>query len=233
MQNLKPNDLRSKNAITLIWIVMSLDIIVFISSYFQFDLLQTVANGGTVTSAEVVFNDIRQQIVGVVYSITYIVSGIVFIQWFRRAYFNLHLRSNLLSYTDGWAAGSWFVPFLNLYRPYQMMKELYVETARIFTKKGLSEGATSSTKFLGWWWALWIINNMVAQFEFRTSLKAEIAADLSNVTIAGMIGNLISIPLAIITVRVIKDYAKMEQILHSIPDEEVLIASDDSNANEE
>jgi hypothetical protein len=232
MQDLKPNDLRSKNAITLIWIVMSLDIIAFISNYFQFDLLQTVANGGTVTSAEAVFNDIRQQIVGVVYSITYLVSGIVFIQWFRRAYFNLHLRSSHLLYTDGWAAGSWFVPFLNLFRPFQIMKELYVETARIFTKKGLSE-EVSSTKFLGWWWALWLINNTVAQYEFRTSLKAEIAAELSNVTIAGMIGNLISIPLAIITVKVVKDYAKMERVLHSISDEEVLIASEDTSVNEE
>jgi hypothetical protein len=232
MQDLKPNDQRSKNAITLIWIVMSLDIIAFISSYFQYDLLQTVANGGMVTSAEAVFNDIRQQIVGVLYSITYIVSGIVFIQWFRRAYYNLHLRSSHLSYTDGWAAGSWFVPFLNLYRPFQIMKELYVETARIFSKKGLTEEA-SSTKFLVWWWALWLINNLVSQFEFRTSLKAEIPTDLSIVTIAGMIGNLISIPLAIITVKVIKDYAKMEQVLHSIPNEEVLVASEDSNVNEE
>jgi hypothetical protein len=232
MQDLKPNELRSKNAITLIWIVMSLDIIAFISNYFQFDLLQTVANGGTVTSGEAVFNDIRQQIIGVVYSITYLVSGIVFIQWFRRAYFNLHLRSSHLLYTDGWAAGSWFVPFLNLFRPFQIMKELYVETARIFSKKGLSE-EVSSTKFLGWWWALWLINNTVAQYEFRTSLKAEIAADLSNVTIAGMIGNLISIPLAIITVKVVKDYAKMERVLHSISDEEVLIASEDTSVNEE
>ena len=112
------------------------------------------------------------------------------------------------------------------------MKELYVETARIFTKKGLSEEA-SSTKFLGWWWALWLINNLVAQYEFRTSLKAEIAADLSNVTIAGMIGNLISIPLAIITVKVVKDYAKMEQVLHSISDEEELLASEDTSVNEE
>jgi hypothetical protein len=232
MQDLKPNDLRSKNAITLIWIVMSLDIIALISNYFQFDLLQTVANGGTVTSAEAVFNDIRQQIVGVVYSITYLISGIVFIQWFRRAYFNLHLRSSHLLYTDGWAAGSWFVPFLNLFRPFQIMKELYVETARIFSKKGLSE-EVSSTKFLGWWWALWLINNTVAQYEFRTSLKAEIAAELSNVTIAGMIGNLISIPLAIITVKVVKDYAKMERVLHSISDEEVLIASEDTSVNEE
>ena len=48
-----------------------------------------------------------------------------------------------------------------------------------------------------------------------------------------MIGNLISIPLAIITVKVIKDYAKMEQVLHNIPNEEVLVASEDSNVNEE
>ena len=90
-----------------------------------------------------------------------------------------------------------------------------------------------NSSWIGSWLSLWLINNLVAQYEFRTSLKAEIAADLSNVTIAGMIGNLISIPLAIITVKVVKDYAKMERVLHSISDEEVLIASEDTSVNEE
>ena len=91
----------------------------------------------------------------------------------------------------------------------------------------------SNSSWIDSWLSLWLINNLVAQYEFRTNLKAEIAADLSNVTIAGMIGNLISIPLAIITVKVVKDYAKMEQVLHSISDEEELLASEDSNVNEE
>jgi hypothetical protein len=34
-------------------------------------------------------------------------------------------------------------------------------------------------------------------------------------------------------VKVVKDYAKMEQVLHSISDEEELLASEDSNVNEE
>ncbi len=69
--------------------------------------------------------------------------------WFRRAYFNLHQKVSYLSHSEGWAAGSWFVPIVNLYRPYQIMKEIYVETKELFTKRGLSEKVGYSTNYLG------------------------------------------------------------------------------------
>jgi hypothetical protein len=220
MENLKPNEQRAKNAITLIWIVLALEIVSLISGYFQYDLLQTAANGGEISTETATANDTREQIIGIIYLIAFVISGVTFIQWFRRAYYNLHLRVNHLSQTEGWAAGSWFVPIVSLFRPYQIMKELYQETKELLVKKGLSINENFATGSLGWWWTLWIINSAIGQFVFRYSMKAESIDEFTISTVASMIGNVVGIPLALITVKVIKDYANVEPLIIEIKDEE-------------
>jgi len=220
MEDLKPNEQRAKNAITLIWIVLAMEIASLISGYFQYDLLQTAANGGVISTETATANDTREQFIGFIYFIASIISGVTFIQWFRRAYYNLHQRVNHLSQTEGWAAGSWFVPIVSWYRPYQIMKELYQETKELLIKKGLSVNENFTTDTLGWWWALWIINNVIGQFIFRFSLKAESIDELTSSTITSMISNVVGILLALITVKVIKDYANVETLLIEIKEEE-------------
>ena len=220
MENLKSNGQRAKNAITLIWIVLALEIISLISGYFQYDLLQTVANGGEISTETATSNDTREQMIGIIYMIVFVISAVTFIQWFRRAYFNLHQKVTYLAQTEGWAAGSWFVPIVSLYRPYQIMKELYQETKELLNKKGINVNTNFTTSSLGWWWTLWIINNIIGQFVFRYSMKAESIDELTTSTFASMIGNIIGIPLALITVKVIKDYSNVEPLLYEIKDEE-------------
>lgn len=220
MENLRPNTQRAKNAITLIWIVLALEIGSLISGYFQYHLLQTVASGGEISTEEATANDTREQIIGILYLIAFVISTVTFIQWFRRAYFNLHLKVNHLSHSEGWAAGSWFVPVVSLYRPYQIMKELYQETKELLIKKGLSVNGNFTTGSLGWWWTLWIINNIIGQFVFRYATKAESIDELIISTNASIIDSIVGIPLALITIKVIKDYASIEPLLIEIKDEE-------------
>jgi hypothetical protein len=219
MENLKPNGQRAKNAITLIWIVLLLEIVSLISGYLQYDLLQTVAKGGDISMEVADSNDTREQIIGVIYMIVFVISAVTFIQWFRRAYFNLHTKVNHLSQTEGWAAGSWFVPIISLYRPYQIMKELYKETKELLTKKGLTIAGNFTTNSLGLWWTLWILNNIIGQFVYRYSMKAESIDELTISTTSSMIANIVGIPLALITVKIIKDYSKVEPLLNKIKDE--------------
>lgn len=220
MGNLKPNGQRAKNAITLIWIVLGLEIVLFISGYFQYDLLQTVANGGDISMEVANSNDTREQFVGIIYMIVFLISAVTFIQWFRRAYFNLHIKVNHLSHSEGWAAGSWFVPIVNLYRPFQIMKELYRKTKELLTKNGMTVSETFNTNSLALWWAIWIINNVIGQFVFRYSRNAESMEELITLTIAGMIANIVGIPLALITIKIIRDYSNLEVQLNEIENEE-------------
>ena len=220
MENLKPNGQRAKIAIMLVWIVLTVEIISILSDYMQYDLLQTVANGGQISTETATDNDLRQKIIAMIYLTVYVISGITFIRWFRRAYYNLHLKAASLSFTEGWAAGCWFVPIISLYRPNQIMKELYQETQRLLTKKNENYAQNLTTHSIGWWWALWLICSFLGQFVFRYSLKAETIDELITSTVASLIASIISIPLAIITVKVIKDYSEIEPLLYELKDEE-------------
>tara|TARA_R110000868_G_scaffold230629_1_gene483868 strand:+ start:347 stop:1024 length:678 start_codon:yes stop_codon:yes gene_type:complete len=213
MENLKPNLQRAKNAVILIWVVLTIEIISLISGYLQYDLLQTVANGGEISIDTANANDTREQIIGIVYLVTYIISAITFIQWFRRAYYNLHLQATHLSQTEGWAAGSWFVPIICLYRPYHIMKELHQRTKLLLLQKEISIPRNFNIDNLGWWWTLWIVNNLIGQFVFRYSMKATSVEELTTSTVAAMIANIVGIPLALITIKIIKDYSTVETLI--------------------
>ena len=216
MEDLRPNAQRAKNAIALIWVVLALELISFISGYFQYDLLQSAANGESISSETATANDTREQIISIIYMIAYIISSVTFIQWFRRAYYNLHIRVDHLSLSEGWAAGSWFVPIVSLFRPYQIMKELYKETEELLIKERTVIDENFTTRFLGWWWALWILSTVIGQFVFRYTLKAESIDELTISTISSMVGNIVGIPLALITVKVIRDYSNVEPQLSEI-----------------
>ncbi|MDR1008388.1 MAG: DUF4328 domain-containing protein [Campylobacteraceae bacterium] len=216
MEKLKPNDQMAKNAIIFIWIVLILEVVSFISSYLQYDLLQTVANGGYISPEAADANDNREQTIYVIYLIAFIISAITFIVWFRRAYYNLHQKVDSLLYSEGWAAGSWFIPIINLYRPYKIMKELYVKTKELLEKRGFLAQVNYTTSYVGWWWSIWIIKGFISNFMYRYSLKADTVNEYIALTVAGMIFSILNILCALITVKIIKDYSKVESLLKEV-----------------
>jgi hypothetical protein len=51
--------------------------------------------------------------------------GVVFLRWFHRAYSNIEALDLLtLRHGRGWAIGCWFVPFMNLVRPFRIAEEI-------------------------------------------------------------------------------------------------------------
>ena len=211
MKNLRPNAQRAKYAILLIWIVMLVDIISAVSGYLQFDLLKSVEDGKLFFPETFENNDLRERIIGIISIVIFIISATTFIMWFRRAYFNLRKKTIYLRFSDDWAAGSWFVPIISLYRPFQMMKQLFQETKKVLSLNKIKTDL--SIDIVVWWWTLWIINSFVGQFVFRYSMRADTLDELLFSTKASIINNLIGIPLAIIAVKLIKDYAKVEPLL--------------------
>jgi hypothetical protein len=210
MTSTKPNGQRARMAIALLWCVLAAEGLAFYSSYLQYTLLQDAALG-IFSEEAAAANDAREQLVAGIYFLLFAGSGLAFVLWFRRAYYNLEQRTGENSFSDGWAVGSWFVPILCLYRPYQIMRELYQDTGRWLAEMG-QEHALKTT-YLGAWWALWIFSNFLGQVLFRSYSSTETLEGLTNATIASMFGNLIGIPLALITVKVIKDYARAEKLL--------------------
>lgn len=219
MNTLRPNDERARYAITMIWIVMILELFSILSGYLQYELLMAVADGRPLNMEEAESNDLREQTVSILYLIAFILSGIAFLNWFRRAYYNLHQKVNHLQFAENNAVWAWFIPFVNLGRPYMIMKELFTETRILLTRHGVSfkDSVTSST--LSSWWVLWIVNGVAGQIVFRLARNAETIDEMLFLTLSSLVSNLLGIPLAILAIVILKNYSKLETLLIAMPEE--------------
>jgi Domain of unknown function (DUF4328) len=178
---LPDNSQRGKNTIIAFYLLYILQIFGLVSGFMQY-LLLVKAKKGAFVQQEAEANDLRQQIVIYTHLAMYIVCIVLFIMWFRRAYNNLNVSDKARSqYAEGWAAGAWFVPFLNLGRPYLIMQEIWEKTQQ--ATNGLINYLSSS--IVGWWWALWIIFNVCSNIINKVFTGNSID-DLLNNTIANL-----------------------------------------------
>ena len=134
---LRDNTTRAKNAIIMLWISFAFLFIFLISDIFELYIIREFLVGEIDDElfARAELSDVFSGIVGILWLVIFIIMSILFLMWFRRAYYNLHQLKNNLSYTDGWAVGSWFIPFANWVLPYRIMKE-YTIVLAIFSYKG-------------------------------------------------------------------------------------------------
>lgn len=209
---IKPNMQRAKWAEYLIWSLLILGFFSFYSSYLQHDLLLKIQEGFPVSDHQLEMNDLREGLIALLNLLLYIVSVITFIMWFRRSYYNLHSRSANPTYDEGWAAGAWFVPILNLFRPYRIMEELDDKMSYLI-KQRTGEEMKSNKTLIGCWWALWIIGGIVGNYVAKTGLRAETLDELMTSTNADMVGYVFDIPLALLAIFVIRSVAKKEAYL--------------------
>lgn len=131
------------------------------SSLLQVELLQ---RGQTVgySMEEANANDARQRAIALIQLALLVPTATVFCMWMYRSHKNLPaLGAKRLQYSPGWAAGSWFIPILNLFRPYQIMQEIWGGS----DPRWLNHAASAGSSMVGCWWALWIIGGFVSQFE--------------------------------------------------------------------
>lgn len=87
-----------------------------------------------------------------VYLATMIAAGI----WIYRAAFNARAAGDDMM-RPGWAVGWYFIPIMNLFKPYQSMKQVW----------GTTFGGAGVPGFFGWWWGMWLVTNILAQISVR------------------------------------------------------------------
>ncbi len=92
---------------------------------------------------------------------------ILFLIWEYRAFGNLSaLKARNLEFSPGWSVGWWFIPFANLVKPFQVVRELYNESNPNFDDEtGYLNISPGTPEIVGFWWAVFIISNII----FRVS----------------------------------------------------------------
>lgn len=98
-----------------------------------------------------------------------LVGYLVIIRWLRRAYYNLHQLPGINpEYSDGWAAGAWFVPFLNFIRPFTIVREVWNDTQRAALGR-----VVQPATLLGWWWGTYLIRLVIGRLVFSLTSSGD------------------------------------------------------------
>ena len=193
---LKPNESRAKKAVFMIWVILIMDVVMLISDLMQYALLCS----GNITRQTAESNDARVQLLGIIHAVLYVISGITFIRWFWRSYENVKLFCGETRFGTGWACGAWFTPLISLWRPYQIMKDILQKTNKFSGKNG--KDSTLEMAVIRGWWFLWILSSILGQILLRntdTSLSS-----LQAMSVISILNNFIGVPLALLTILLIK-----------------------------
>jgi hypothetical protein len=168
---LKNNSERGKNIIIAYWFLFGITFISIISTYFEYELLAK-ASTGTISPSEANANDMRQRIIGIAEFLMHVLVIVLLIMWLRRAYYNIRRLGFNTRYTDGWAAGAWFVPFMNLYAPYQIVKEVWDNT-QFKAQQNSPDPTHKPSTIIGVWWFFWIVSNIIGNFYLKFAFKTD------------------------------------------------------------
>ena len=151
-----------------IYILSFAEVASAVSSYMQFSLLQKL-NSGVLSSTEFAIlatsSDHRDQVIARLTLIVLIVSFSVSAEWlYKAAKFYSNVGATGLKFTPGWTVGWFCIPILNIWKPYQAVRQLY----QVATDWRNWQSIPVPNIFR-LWWGLWLFSNAVGQMLFRTS----------------------------------------------------------------
>lgn len=181
----------------MLGIVIALDVALIISYLMQVDLLTRMAERAPFTMEEAKANDARVRVITTAHLCAFFISGVTFLRWFHRAVSKANALGNGPPESASSAVWSFFIPFVNLVAPYQIMKALWQASAP-------RQGAGS-----GWivplWWSVWIGNSIFGSISVLLSRSAghdaRALVTSTNVVAVVQVVNISAAVLAILVVR--------------------------------
>lgn len=98
-------------------------------------------------------------------SLLHLVGMVVFFMWLYRAASNVRaFGQQTLEFSPGWTVGWWFVPFANLVKPLEAMREIWKasDPASIHREQGTRWVGSPAPTLLVAWWATYVGGNVLS-----------------------------------------------------------------------
>lgn len=148
-------------------------------------------------------------LVGVLYLIAYVVTAILFLMWLHRAYKNLQAFGVRTDDSPGWVVGYWFIPFVNLVRPYQKVKELFDKSESVATQMRCNNQDADSS-IIGGWWACYLISGFISNLSLKNSF-APSTDDLILATVFDIVSKVLSLIAAWLIIKIINNIDEWQE----------------------
>lgn len=194
----------TKWTVRLLYLQILVCVVGLISGTLEHQVLTALSDGTFATQEDAVAaanaNDIRQGIVGILQFLVFVVSAVWILRWIYRASCNAReLGAAGMQFSPRQSVMWYFVPGLNLWKPYQAMKEIWQASERPHDwRTGPAPG------LLVGWWILWLLSSSAGNASFRLSLRAESIGELIAANRVTLVSDFLDIPLSIVFLFIVK-----------------------------
>ena len=132
----------------------------------------------------------------------YIATVVVFCMWVHRSNANARaLGAEGMEFTPGWSVGWFFIPIMNLFKPYQAVREIYRASDPERGPRDWPLSGNSGAVRL--WWTLWIVTNIIDNVESRMG-QADDPEMLLVSCWVGVVGSALGILLCLVVANVVR-----------------------------
>ena len=157
--------------------------------------------------------EIIQGLLAIPFIIISIIGYIFGGMWIYRMNYNVRcLGATQMRFTPGWSVGWYFIPFINLWKPYQAMKEIYLKTYNLNTK--VSQ-INNTPGFFPFWWTCWIIGGVLTQAEFRLAWRVDSLDGFIGLGYLGIVSSIFVILNWIFFYKIFKYISSMQAYLYN------------------
>lgn len=194
---------RARVTLFLIYACLALDVVAIVSDLLQMHLLDRVAKGGKLSDSEASANDVRQGAIAILQTGAFLFSGVAWLSWLHRAYASLRLVGTGKSkFTPGWAVGYWFIPVINLLRPYQIVRDLWIRSDRLNADVSVEDAPSPS--LVGSWWLVYIASGVAAWVVRAGDGSGRTVDRLMNNTLWSVVLNVAAVASALLAAAVVR-----------------------------
>jgi Domain of unknown function (DUF4328)/Ankyrin repeats (3 copies) len=178
------------SAKNLFFIALVIDIavtaLVAITDFWAVGVLNDIRSGVTTTDQSTISTlEFWGDFAKVIF-LTTIGVGLALLRWLNACY--RYAKETLMTTgfaQEGWKTWGWIVPFMNLFKPYKVINEIY-KVGAIDYLGGDEWKKSSGSGMLLFWWVFWVITHMVMWGIGKQALKSTFRDDLTLNQIIGM-----------------------------------------------
>lgn len=184
--------------------VILASVLSIIATYRDIQLIEALRAGRTPGAATVDSVGAMFEASALAVGAAFLFAVITFLMWLHRSSRCVEESGvGPMRFSPGWAVGWWFVPIMSLFRPYQVVAELWRATGdqiayRDWTRDGVSA-------LLGWWWGLYIVMGLVACLAGGLDpVNAPTLEEAASYEWFWIVGDLVTVVAAILAIAVVR-----------------------------
>jgi hypothetical protein len=197
---------RGPRAVTWLRVCIATEVGMLACGLINLSLFERLIAGKVVTDEQIAAIDTATGIMSVAGLVALLVTAVIFIRWLLQARRNVvALGARGLVHSREWATWGWFIPIINLFRPYQVVAEIWRASDPVAERPPVPKGGVPA--MLPVWWGCWVANTLMSQLGFRMQMglgEASDWADYADVERVMSIAAVPSIIAALLAIRIVR-----------------------------